>query len=276
MQILEDSRAKLQIKNSPSLGMRAFMTIWGSLFAGVPLIIMVFLAKDLGVINVRCDRPEPSLVSCDYQRSSYMGLVQQSAQSYSGVTQAQLSTEEGYDSESGGTTYEHWVSLETSQGSVRLVEASIMVNGVKGDPQQLGAIAQHINDFIQSSETELTFQRDSRFLPANLSALAFVGLFPLTGLLVLYCVFQTEELTFNRELGLLQRRRKTFLGLRSQDLAMHNITGTHIDTSRSDSGTTYHLKLEPKSLRTRTLLSSHYWSEVNDIRQKINRFINAT
>lgn len=273
MKILHESHSQLRLKQTPGWGIAVFMVIWGCLFAGMPLAVITALTRDLGVIQLRCDRPEPSLVRCESQRSAFFGLVQRPAQTYSNVTAAQQQTQTGRDDE-GDVTYDYWVTVTTHQGEQTLVEDNIRINGVKGNLAEMDAIAQRINSFLsQTHQPSLTFEIDNRWRLSNLGFLAFLSLFPTFGAFAFYFIFQTEELIFDRELGQLQRNRQTLLGPRRQALPLHSITGLDIETVDGDDSTTYQLKLLPQTLGRRPLMTSLRRDQVTQVQQKIQQFL---
>lgn len=273
MKILHESRNQLRLKETPGWGITIFMMIWGCLFAGMPLMMMTALAKDLGIIQLRCDRPEPSLVNCEGQRSEFLGLVQRPAQTYSNVTAAQQQTQTGRDDE-GDVTYDYWVTVTTHQGEQTLVEDNIRINGVKGNLAEMDAIAQQLNDFLsQPDRPRLALEIDNRWRLSNLGFFVFVSLFPAFGAFAFYLVFQSEELIFDRELGQLQRHRQTLLGPRRQALPLHSITGLDIHTVEGSESTTYQLQLLPHSLGDRPLMNSHSRQPVAEVQQKIQHFL---
>lgn len=271
MKVLNESHSELRLKRPLDKGMALFMAIWGSGFIAMPIVMMVMILQQLGVTKLSCDRPEPALITCQHQQSGFLGLQERPATTYTNVTEASLQTLKDKDDE-GQTTYEHWVALATAQGEQTIVEAPIMVNGVKGDPVEMEAIANQISQFIQSDQPQFALEQDNRQQASSLFPLALLLTFPAIGIAVLYFTLQSEELIFDRELGSLQRHRSTLFGRKSQDVPLHSIKNTEIQVHKGKH-TQYRLKLLPQSLKTDTLMSSRNRRHVDEIETKVKQFL---
>lgn len=274
MKVLNESYSELRLKRPLDWGLSLFMLIWGSGFIVMPLFMLHLLLQGIGISQVNCDRPEPSIVACELQQTGYFGLIQQQPERYTGVTGAAMQTEIGRSSENKRLTYTYWVTVETDKGRQTLMEAPMMVNNVSGDKIEMSAIAAQIHQFIQSGQLSLTITRDNR-QDVSSYAFSFISLlFPLVGFTAIYFSLQSEELTFDREQGLLLRQRKTLLGSKHQQVSLHDIKTTEIKTQQGKH-TYYQLKLLPDSLKTRPLMLSRRRSEVADIESKVKQFLHS-
>lgn len=271
MKVLNESYSELRLKRPLDKGMALFMALWGSGFIAMPIVMMVMILQQLGVTKLTCDRPEPALVTCQHQQSRFFGLQERPATTFANVTDASMQTLQDKDDE-GQTTYEHWVTLATEQGEKAVLEAPIMVNGVKGDPVEMGAIANQISQFLQSEQPQFVLEQDNRQQASSLFPLALLLNFPVIGIAVLYFTLQSEELIFDRDLGLLHRHRTTLFGRKSQDVPLHSIQSTEIQVYKGKQ-TEYRLKLLPKSLKTATLMSSRNRHQVAKIETKVKQFL---
>jgi len=271
MKVLDESYSELRLKRPLDKGMALFMLIWGSGFIGMPILMLVLMLQQIGVVTLQCDRPEPALVACEHQQTGFLGLINQSTRRYSGVTGANLNTKEGTDDD-GDPTYEHWVTINTAQGKQVLLEALIMVNGLQGNPETMGAIATEVSGFVQSDQPSLTVQQENGYDLGNSLFLGFMALFPIIGTALLYFTLQSEELIFDRERGVLQRNRKTLLGPRHSELPLREIEGLEIETKRGKS-ICYQLNLLPASLKAEPLMDSCDRQQASEIEQKVQQFL---
>ncbi|MEM9511181.1 MAG: hypothetical protein AAF978_00620 [Cyanobacteria bacterium P01_E01_bin.48] len=279
MKIVKQTHSELILLNQPSTFTKLFLTVWSLLFAGIPLIMIGTLARDLGVTRLSCHRIEETQVRCDRQQSQLLDLVQLPAESYMQVTAASVKTERGSEWDSDRNrrvpTVDNWVVLSTSQGEVAFVEDVVRVNGTRGSVQEMQSIANDINRFLRSDDKSLVLKRDLRLrLGQSVLPLAFLSLFPFIGAVVLYCTLQSEMLVFDGTLRRLHCDRKTLLGLKTWQLPFHQIRDVAIDVhTDSDGDSTYTLALRLDRDPDKKLLSTTNRHPVETARDAIRKFL---
>ena len=273
MKIIQQTSSELVIKNKPDLP-NIFLLIWAAGFMSIPLLIMFGVFSELGVTTLNCKRVEPTQVSCEKQQSKFFGFTQLPPTQFSQVESAKFKSKEGIDSD-GDRTIDNWVTLVTSTGEVTLVEDAVSVNGVRGSANEMQTIATQVNNFIQSNQPSLVVQRDLRWdlgqslLPFGLCSIPWI-----IGANVLFALFRSETLIFDKNSGNLIREQKTLLGKKRKYYLLYEITGIDIETKTdSDDDVFYELKLLPKSIHKKILISSTNLQDVKNIQTTIRDFL---
>lgn len=273
MKIIKQNSSELTLKNK-SDAPHTFLLFWTAGFMGIPLIIMFGVFSELGVTTLNCKRVEPTQVSCEKQQSKSFGFTQLPPTRFSQVKSAKFKSKEGIDSD-GDRTIDNWVTLVTSTGEVTLVEDVVSVNGVRGSANEMQAIATQVNNFIQSNQPSLLIQRDLRWdFGQSLSIFGLCSIFWIIGASVLFAFFRSETLIFDKNSGNLIREQKTLLGKKRKYYLLYEITGIDIETTTdSDDDTFYELKLLPKSIHKKILMSSTNLQNVKNIQTAIHDFL---
>jgi hypothetical protein len=276
MKIIREDIYTLELYNQSHLGTKIFILIWSSLFMGIPLILIIGFLSGIGTFELSCQKTGQNLIRCQRDETKYFGLVSTPTQVIDQITEARVQSTEGTDSD-GDRTIDHAVNLVTKAGEVKAVEGFMRMNGTKGSLDEMQEIANTVNTFIRAnSSSPLKIQRHKpdSFWPILLM-LGFPLLFELIGGAVIFGVFQSERLIFDRFSGQFIRDRKTLLGRREQTFSLREITGMHVITKTdSDGDKTYELHLIPESIHRNKLMSSINRRDVEAIQNTIRTFLN--
>lgn len=247
MQIVKQTPSELSLKNQSSPLRKGFISLWALLFAGIPLAMMGFWIYGLGVIQLSCQRVEPTQVRCDRTQSRLLGFMPGPSESFDQVTAAKMKTAIGHDSDSV-RTIDNWVVLQTANGEATYVEDPVRINGRKGSAQEMQAIAEQITQFLTSEQATLTLQRDLRFRLGNsIFPLGFMGLFVLLGGTVVHFSFRFEELIFDKNTQQFHCIRHTLMGKKTWQCPLSEIEDVAVDVRIDSNGDAFYaLKLMPQ------------------------------
>jgi hypothetical protein len=276
MKIIRQDTYTLELFEKSHIGTKVFILIWAGLFMGIPLILIVGFLSGVGTFKLSCQHIEQSLIRCQKHETKFFGFVSEPLQVIDQITAARVYSKEGRDSD-GYRTVDHAVSLATKTGEVKAVEGFMRMNGTKGSLDEMQTIANTINTFISNNgASPLNIQRQKPDNPwPILLLLGFCSLFELIGGAVLFGIFQSERLIFDRFSGQFIRDRKTLLGRREQTFSLREITGTKVITKTdSDGDKTYELRLLPESIHQNRLMYSSNRRDVEAIQNTIRTFLN--
>lgn len=247
MQIVKQTPSELLLRNQPSWLNKGAIALWALLFSGIPLGMIGVWVYGLGVTQLTCKRVEPTQVSCDRTQSRLLGVLPGSTTTFNQVTAAKTKAETS-TAGNGTRVVDYWVVLHTLNGEVSYLADPIRINGRKGSAQEMQAITDQINSFLESDQTALNIQRDMRLrLGHSLFPIMFMGLFVLIGGTVVYFAFRSEVLVFNKKSQLFRCDRVTLLGKQTWQYPLHEIQNVTVDIQTDRDGDfTYTLKLLPE------------------------------
>ncbi|MEM7066257.1 MAG: hypothetical protein AAF572_24210 [Cyanobacteria bacterium P01_B01_bin.77] len=142
----------------------------------------------LGVIQLDCQRVEPGQVRCDRTQSHFIGLISTPKTTFDQVTGAERKTKTRSDSD-GNQISEHWVVLVTHEGDYIYVKDPLQFYPMQDRTQrEMQTLADQINQFLASEESNLSLQWDTRWRPirtAVVLGLALVFILPCLYVLLL-------------------------------------------------------------------------------------------
>ncbi|NEQ53143.1 MAG: hypothetical protein F6K11_23900 [Leptolyngbya sp. SIO3F4] len=246
MQIVKQTSSELSLRNQPSRLRKGFISLWALLFSGIPLVMMGAWIYGLGVTQLSCQRVEPTQVSCDSTQTRFLGFISGPSITFDQVTAAEMKTLSSDDD--SVRTIDNWVVLQTSNGEVTYLQDPMRINGRKGAADEMQAITDQINQFINSDQANLAIQRDLRFRLGNsIFPLGFMGLFVLIGGTVVYFSFRSEELVFDKTTRQFRCRRQTLLGTKTWQCPLNEIQDVVVDIQTDRNGDAiYGLKFIPQ------------------------------
>lgn len=276
MKIIQRTSSELILRSRSDLFGKAFIVVWASLFMGIPLFMLYSFLAGIGIMTLTCARLEPTLVRCEQQKSNFFGVVKQPPTVFQPVLEARFRYEEGTDSE-GDKTADNWVALVTDRGEVKAVEDFMRINGVRGSTKEMVAIADRINQFLQSEQPSFVLKRDLRWrLGQSIFPLAFFGLFEVIGGVVIFSIFQSQSLVLDKQADCVTYTRHTLIGPRRKQYPLRKITAAEISTDTDSDGDIYYkLTLLPKEVCGVEVMSYRDRARVETIQTAINAFLPA-
>jgi len=143
-------------------------------FFGIPSYMLFMTVYDAGTGTLKCDRLEPTIVSCEYSRTHLFGILKKPPRQIGQITKAMAIDE---PNPSGRQNIEPiQMPYGTSpSGELKLLGFQLLGWRLNDDPvsnAQIQAIVGEVNQFIQTPSTQtLTITRGNRF-----SLYTFMGL----------------------------------------------------------------------------------------------------
>jgi hypothetical protein len=151
--------------------------IWCLLFGGIPLFMVLSFLGSAANVDFSCERIEPQLVNCELITTPLLRIWPATTQKkYSAITAAEYKVDETEDSE-GDILNDHYIVLTTRQGKVSILQGSIYINGVRGNPKQAQIIAKSLNQFLDSQQQSISFKQDADLEGGVLFMLGFLSIF---------------------------------------------------------------------------------------------------
>lgn len=263
MKIVEQTVDRMVLRQKPTAVV--FLMLWGSLFAGMPLLMIINLIISAGVVHLSCQRVAPAQVDCVSHRSHWFGLIPGEKTSIQQVTSAQLLTEtrSGEDGE-----YEVY--------GVKLI--SPQTSTIVYDFNDYGAKQEwvnQINQFIQSSQSQLTLTYDMRWDgEQRIAPILFMSLFVGVGFVVLYSTLRVRILILDKSLNRLTYRVHTLLGPRGYDYPLGSITAVNLKEHTDSYGNKYYEPiLLPDPVKRVTLAYIHNRQEALQLQAQVREFL---
>jgi len=166
MKIIKKTQHLLKLNNLGEIIDSAISsTIFGTLFGGIPLFVMLLIIRSSGVERLSCNKIEPKIASCELSRSTFMGLKKGDLTSIEQVQGARFKTSQTTDSDGNPETVNQ-VFLVTKEGEILL-------------ENQSADDANSFNKYIETSTGELVIKQDNRLLV--LAHMLFLSLFVVIG-----------------------------------------------------------------------------------------------
>jgi hypothetical protein len=147
MKIIKQTGSRLILKN----GLTSFAALlgWTGLIGGIPLVMAGFILTHAGVMQLSCQRQAATVV-CEQHQSRLLGLLQDNQKSIYDVTGTQVRTELHSRSD-GHFEPRYRLLLDQSDAQTEVAIAN-----------QHYEIAEQINQFLQSSDSLLVIEQDTR------------------------------------------------------------------------------------------------------------------
>ncbi|MGB3510189.1 MAG: hypothetical protein WBA93_13320 [Microcoleaceae cyanobacterium] len=149
----------------------------------VPLLMALQFFSQTGITTLSCQQTKLTQVQCEVNRSKYLGLIEQPPTYLTKVKSAKFDYQNSKDS-SGESTVDYLVTLVNQNDKEVIIFQDLMfINGVRGNMEEMEAIAQEINRFINNpTQSFLTISRDLRWRSENLVPFSIVILFITLGI----------------------------------------------------------------------------------------------
>jgi hypothetical protein len=276
MKIIEENYQKLVLEKKT--GLNLFLFIWGLGFGGIPLVILISMFASLGVININCQRIEPTQVNCQIHRTGFGGLISQDFQILNNVINAKFEQIEGEDSD-GATTIDNKVVLKTQQGQNFAIEDSIYINGVRGNAQQMRRIESEINNFLNVNQPSLVLNIDNRWRWSNLFIFGFISIFIVIGGTVLLgniLIIGYEKIVIDKLTSKCDYEKVNLLGKKKDTYNLREITRIIIEESTDSDGDKHYNLILPIANQKYTLDYGYHNFNGDRIRktaEKISNFL---
>lgn len=267
MKIVEQTASRLVLKQRFPLPLLLFMLIWGGLFTGFPLLIFGTSVFNAGVTSLSCRRLESKQVECVSSRSYLWDLVPGTPTKIRSVSAAQIGTEAG-TSDEGGEYEIYQVQLVTPEAYVGVTRFSMDWHFAHDTVTQ-------INQFLRSSQSQLTIRQDLRWdVGETLMPMAFVSIFVIAGLVVMYGMIQATTLILDKSLNRITYRVSTLLGARQQHYPLGIVTGVALKEHIDSYGNKYYEPiLLPDAIKRLTFTYIHNREEALHIQEQIREFL---
>lgn len=174
-------------------------------FFGLPSYMLFMIVYGAGTGTLKCDRLEPTIVSCEYSRTHLFGILKKPPRQIGQITKAMAINE---PNPSGRQSIEPiQMPYGTSpSGKLKPLGFQLLGRRLNDDPvsnSQIQAIVAEVNQFIQTPSTQtLTIMRGDRF-----SLVTFMGLFVPLFFITFGVIFVSEDRRVDQlELDKHQRR----------------------------------------------------------------------
>jgi hypothetical protein len=236
VKILEQSPQKLVLRSRPSPVLVAFIIVWASGFAGIPLFLMPLVAESAGVETVTCQRQQT--VNCLITRTTYFGLAKREPQTIEHIESAGVDRAMRRD---GGrrTRYVYQVFVQTTQGKVPLTP-------FQNHSQVWQDVAAQINQLKSGARTvPLVATIDHRL--ENLGTLLLLSLFVGIGVTILWAILQVRTYMFERLFRRLTVHRSTLFGKSTRQYSFQDIEQVTLEEVRRKARRFHNLLLTLKT-----------------------------
>ncbi len=146
--------------------------------AAIPLLMSLQFFSSAGVTTLSCQQTKITPIECEVNRSKYLGLIKQSPTYLTEIKSAKFDYKNTPDP-NGEFTVDYFVALVNSNEQEFVIfQDLIFINNVRGNMEEMEAIAEKINRFIKDpSQSSFTLSRDLRWRSENLVPLSIVILF---------------------------------------------------------------------------------------------------
>jgi len=277
MKVLQQTTNKIIFEKSAA---SIFGCIFGLIFSIPPLVMISSAVYNIGITSFRCDRITPTLVNCQKKQSKLFGLIPGSSTSFARITKAEYIYEKHSEThtDSDGDEHEHVVEYSL----VELIDNNFRKMEVFSDndfPSRaaMSNSAAEINNFIKSPAPNFSIQQDFRLAQFIniLPGIAFLSIFLLIGIAIIYFSLQSENWIFNKSSHLLSRKKTTLMGTKT--VSTESFTNFQelqiIEGKDSDGDTYYDLKLLLKSANKYEIFSSSSLPEVEKFAKNLSNFL---
>lgn len=151
----------------------------------IPLLMALKFFSQTGVTTLSCQQTKVTKVQCEVNRSKYLGLIKQPPTYLTKIKSAKFDYQNSKDS-SGESNVDYFVALVNQYDKEFVIFQDLMfINGVRGNMEEMEAIAQEINRFINNpTQLSLTISRDLRWRWLNIVPFSIVILFVTLGIFV--------------------------------------------------------------------------------------------
>jgi hypothetical protein len=219
MKLIKHDSSQMVFRNKSSLFTTLFMLLWGAGFAGIPLFMAFITVKDLGAVSLSCDRGRWNQVNCQISKSKFFGIVPGEILKIDSILSANHLVRESKDSD-GDQMVDHRVNISTKTGNVTYGESFIYVNGVRGNSQDSGFVANQITQFLESRDLKLSITKSLNFGMGQFLGLLFFVPFLLFGFGAIFFVLQTTTLILDKNLGKVSRKNISLIGIRTKSFPL--------------------------------------------------------
>lgn len=184
--------------------------VFGSVFAFMPMSIVLISLSEIGVLKIHCDRVEPKQVDCQLSKSKFLDLVQQKPLDYKFINLVKHNVITSKDSD-GGNVYRYNFSLITTSGE--------KVPFTRTSSSTAGSVTLALNSFLQSKQESFRYTLDERSESSTFGSyliLFFILPFVLAGLCFIWIAFSLlvdyEEILLDKPEYQLKHTQRTILG----------------------------------------------------------------
>ncbi len=267
MKILENTAEKLVLRYRPPGCIVAFMLVWASGFAGMPLMIILSTLATTGVSTLTCQKPVPTQMQCQLEETGFNGLVSFGADPLGPVKTAEV--EQSFRRKNKRETERTYrVVLQTGK-----VKTPIMPDQLNREAAQV--LANKINQFQKSTNPNpLVIRLDYR--REQLAVVPFLLIFVIVGLTVLWFTLQSHTYTFERSLQRLQVRRSHLFGKSIQEYPWQTIVSVVVEPYRDSKGRHWHrLRLHLANGKTLNLDNEASSNNLEKIRHLIRQHLDG-
>jgi len=171
MDLIEQSDSRLVYQEPPPPKAGVLQRILSipfflAFFFGIPSYLLFMTVYGAGTGTLKCDRFEPTIVSCEYSRTHLFGLLEKPSRQIGQITKAMAINE---PNPSGRQNIEPiQMPYGTSpSGELKPLGFQLLGRRLNDDPvsnSQIQAIVDEVNQFIQTPSTQtLTITRGNRF-----------------------------------------------------------------------------------------------------------------
>ncbi len=268
MKIVEQTPSRM-VLHQKQPGLILFILLWASLFAGMPLAVIIATVANSGVTQLTCRRSEIAQVDCHLSKSHGWGIVPDHPIAIPQVTRAELQQE---TRESDDGAYQVYRSVLVSpQGEWQLTPFST-------DSNTNTIWVNRTNEFLQSQQAELTLRLDNRWnVSQTIAPILFLSLFVLVGFSLVYATVRSQTLILDKSLNRLTYKVWTLLGTRRSDYPLGIVQRVevkeHIDSYGNKS---YAPILMPDAVRQISFAQNRNRQEALQLQEKIQDFLNLS
>ncbi|MFM7425167.1 MAG: hypothetical protein ACKO7W_09285, partial [Elainella sp.] len=276
MKIIEQTPSRMVLKQGLPRE-TWFILLWGSLFIGIPLLLLAQMFYGAGVTSLSCRRIEPTLVNCETRQSQAFGLLPGAPVAIPQVRAAQIYSETR--SGEGGDYEVHQLRLFSPEGYFN-------VGSLRANRALPAAWMDQTNQFLrppadplvnpsvdQSRPSALHLSQDSRWQAETLLPCLFVTPFLLIGGLVMYATIQTRRLTLDKNLNRLTYEVWRLTGKQRRDLPLGLVKQIDLKEHTDSYGNRYYQPvLLPDALRAITFAHTSR-QEALDLQAQIRDFL---
>jgi hypothetical protein len=240
------------------------LVFWLLGFLVVPLFIGYVSLSDTGITKLNCQRLEPRLVNCSYQKSQFFGLVDTKPIQLQQVLDVQLDEETRRDDEGSYQVYR--VRLITPKGELYFTD--FMPNYMQQAEWEL-----QLRYFLESEDPSVQIVYDTRWSFGQIFSMAALACLLGVSVYAIYGMVKSKTLILDKRTNRAIYHTWTLLGDRYQYVPLRQIQDIDIREEVADGETYYEPVFLPMALNKFSMFRTTNLAEARHLEGLVRKFL---
>ncbi len=262
MKLVKQTALELVLQEGVDVSLPLIFWLLG--FLVVPLFIGYVTLSDIGVTTLTCQRLEPRLVNCSYQKSRFFGLVDAKPIQLQQVMDVQLDEETRRDDEGSYQVYR--VRLITRKGELYFTD--FMSNYGQQAEWEL-----QLRYFLESEDPSVQIVYDRRWLLGHVFSLATLVCLLGVSVTSTYGMVRSKTLILDKRTNRAVYHTWTLLGDRYHYVSLRQIQDIDIREEVADGETYYEPVFLPVALNKFPMFRTTNLAEARRLEGLVRKFL---